>query len=120
MSTVVTTAVSTPPMTMIAIVLLGLSPLRSSACCCSSRSCSACGRAAESSDDASGHVAKSVRSCVSSVAYCSIKRALLDHFGSSKAVAQAGLADQVLPLEQLGPEIVRRVQRRPAGGSQKG
>jgi two-component system chemotaxis response regulator CheB len=27
------------------------------------------------------------------------------------AVAQAGLADQVLPLERLGPEIVRRVQR---------
>jgi two-component system chemotaxis response regulator CheB len=28
------------------------------------------------------------------------------------AVVQAGLADQVLPLEHLGPEIVRRVQRR--------
>jgi two-component system chemotaxis response regulator CheB len=27
------------------------------------------------------------------------------------AVAQAGLADRVLPLEQVGPEIVRRVQR---------
>jgi two-component system chemotaxis response regulator CheB len=27
------------------------------------------------------------------------------------AVAQAGLADQVLPLERLGPEIVQRVQR---------
>src|SRR5262249_3917662 len=29
------------------------------------------------------------------------------------AVAQAGLADQVLPLVQLGPEIVRRVQQFP-------
>jgi two-component system chemotaxis response regulator CheB len=27
------------------------------------------------------------------------------------AVAQAGLADQVLPLQHLGPEIVRRVRR---------
>jgi two-component system chemotaxis response regulator CheB len=31
------------------------------------------------------------------------------------AVAQAGLADQVLPLEQLGLEIVRCAQRAPAG-----
>jgi two-component system chemotaxis response regulator CheB len=34
------------------------------------------------------------------------------------AVARAGLADQVLPLERLGPEIVRRVQRGPAPGTQ--
>jgi two-component system chemotaxis response regulator CheB len=36
------------------------------------------------------------------------------------AVAQAGLADQVLPLEHLGSEIVRRVQRGQVGGSQEG
>jgi two-component system chemotaxis response regulator CheB len=36
------------------------------------------------------------------------------------AVAQAGLAEQVLPLEQLGPEIVRRVQGSEARGSQRG
>jgi two-component system chemotaxis response regulator CheB len=29
------------------------------------------------------------------------------------AVAQAGLADQILPLKHLGPEILRRVQRLP-------
>lgn len=36
------------------------------------------------------------------------------------AVVQAGLADQVLPLEHLGAEIVRRVQRGQAGGCQEG
>jgi two-component system chemotaxis response regulator CheB len=39
------------------------------------------------------------------------------------AVAQAGLADQVLPLEYLGPEILRRVQRgplSPPGGEGRG
>jgi two-component system, chemotaxis family, protein-glutamate methylesterase/glutaminase len=36
------------------------------------------------------------------------------------AVAQAGLADQVLPLEHLGPEILRRVRRSGAGGSPEG
>jgi two-component system chemotaxis response regulator CheB len=33
------------------------------------------------------------------------------------AVAQAGLADQILPLGRLGPEIVRRVQRGQARGA---
>jgi two-component system chemotaxis response regulator CheB len=32
------------------------------------------------------------------------------------AVAQAGLADQVLPLGQVGPEVVRRVRQCRAGG----
>jgi two-component system chemotaxis response regulator CheB len=36
------------------------------------------------------------------------------------AVAQAGLADQILPLEHLGPEILRRAQRRHATGSPEG
>jgi two-component system chemotaxis response regulator CheB len=36
------------------------------------------------------------------------------------AVAQEGLADQVLPLERLGPEIIRRVQRCQGGASQEG
>jgi two-component system chemotaxis response regulator CheB len=36
------------------------------------------------------------------------------------AVFQAGLADQVLPLEHLGLEIVRRGQRGPAGDSKHG
>jgi two-component system chemotaxis response regulator CheB len=36
------------------------------------------------------------------------------------AVARAGLADQVLPLGHLGPEILRRVRRRPARGGQEG
>jgi two-component system chemotaxis response regulator CheB len=36
------------------------------------------------------------------------------------AVVQAGLAAQVLPLEHLGSEIVRRVQRGQAGGRQEG
>jgi two-component system chemotaxis response regulator CheB len=36
------------------------------------------------------------------------------------AVAQAGLADQVLPLPQLGPEILRRVRRGQAEGDQQG
>jgi two-component system chemotaxis response regulator CheB len=36
------------------------------------------------------------------------------------AVAKAGLADQVLPLERLGEEILRRVRRSPVGGSQEG
>jgi two-component system chemotaxis response regulator CheB len=34
------------------------------------------------------------------------------------AVAQAGLADRVLPLGQLGPEILRCVRRSQTGGSQ--
>jgi two-component system chemotaxis response regulator CheB len=36
------------------------------------------------------------------------------------AVAQAGLADQVLPLKHLGPEVLRRVQQSGPGGSQRG
>jgi two-component system chemotaxis response regulator CheB len=36
------------------------------------------------------------------------------------AVAQAGLADQVVPLDRLGLEIVRRGQRRPSGDSRHG
>jgi two-component system, chemotaxis family, protein-glutamate methylesterase/glutaminase len=36
------------------------------------------------------------------------------------AVAQAGLADQVLSLQQMGPEILRRVRRCQVGGSQGG
>jgi two-component system chemotaxis response regulator CheB len=36
------------------------------------------------------------------------------------AVAQAGLADQVLPLEHLGSEILRRVQRSQSRGSRQG
>src|SRR5262249_56298808 len=36
------------------------------------------------------------------------------------AVARAGLADQVLPLEHLGSEILRRVPRSPARGSRQG
>jgi two-component system chemotaxis response regulator CheB len=36
------------------------------------------------------------------------------------AVAQAGLADRILPLEQLGPEILRRVQRSQSPGSRQG
>jgi two-component system chemotaxis response regulator CheB len=36
------------------------------------------------------------------------------------AVAQAGLADQVLPLERLGPEIRRRVGRGQVGGGERG
>jgi two-component system chemotaxis response regulator CheB len=35
------------------------------------------------------------------------------------AVARAGLADGVLPLEQLGAEILRRVQQNPAGKTGK-
>jgi two-component system chemotaxis response regulator CheB len=35
-------------------------------------------------------------------------------------VAQAGLADRVLPLGALGPEIIQRVQRCPAGPGQEG
>jgi two-component system chemotaxis response regulator CheB len=31
-------------------------------------------------------------------------------WGMPGSVARAGLADKILPLEQLGPEIVRRVQ----------
>jgi two-component system chemotaxis response regulator CheB len=36
------------------------------------------------------------------------------------AVAQAGLADQILPLGHLGPEIVRRVRRCQGEVGQKG
>jgi two-component system chemotaxis response regulator CheB len=36
------------------------------------------------------------------------------------AVARAGLADQVLPLGRLGPEILRRVQRRSPGEGRHG
>ena len=36
------------------------------------------------------------------------------------AVAQAGLAERILPLEQLGPEILRRVQRGQAGETREG
>jgi two-component system chemotaxis response regulator CheB len=36
------------------------------------------------------------------------------------SVAKAGLADRVLPLQQVGPEIVRRVRRNQLGGSQQG
>jgi two-component system chemotaxis response regulator CheB len=35
------------------------------------------------------------------------------------AVAQAGLADQILPLEHLGPEILRRASRSSSGASQQ-
>jgi two-component system chemotaxis response regulator CheB len=37
-------------------------------------------------------------------------------WGMPGAVAQAGLADRVLPLEEMAGELVRRVTRRPAGG----
>jgi two-component system chemotaxis response regulator CheB len=36
------------------------------------------------------------------------------------AVAQAGLAEEVLPLGRLGPEILRRVRRGQAGESREG